>query len=197
MTRLTEQELAAKSARNRKAKAETWPDKLLIDSANELRKMLGGKSLDGDVAQAIVNDVRNPPKKPGLVAHVSKTGKVGKFKPIIPTEHQEQCRVIEWCDQHPVAKHIFAIPNGANKSPATAAKFKREGLRKGVPDLFLPVARSSYHGLFIEMKRTKGGRSSLEQSDWCHNLRVFGFEVLVCHGADKAIAMIQSYLNET
>ena len=162
MTRPTEAELAAKSARNRKAKAETW-----------------GRD---DIIKA-------------TFAQVSKAGKVGK--PIIPTEHQEQCKVIEWCDQHPLAKHIFAIPNGAKKSPAAAAKFKREGLRKGVPDLFLPVASKGFHGLFIEMKRVKGSVLSVDQGLAITQLGLNGYACFVCHGADEAIAVIQDYLKET
>ena len=191
MTRPTEAELAAKSARNRKAKAETLPHKLLIDRANELRKMLGGNPLDDDVAQEIVNDVRNP-SKPALVAQV-KNGKVGK--PIIPTEHQEQCAVIAWCDQHPIAKHIFAIPNGAHKSPATAAKFKREGLRKGVPDLFLPIPSKGYHGLFLELKRERGGAVSENQKIWLGMLSSAGYCCHIVSGSEIAIAVIQEYLD--
>lgn len=122
-------------------------------------------------------------------------GKVGKFKPLIPTEHQEQCAVIQWCDQHPIAKHIFAIPNGSNKSPAAAAKFRREGLRSGVPDLFLPVARSGYHGLFLEMKRTKNAKPSKEQEEWVNYLIYLDYLAKVCYGADEAIQAIKDYLS--
>ena len=113
----------------------------------------------------------------------------------VATEHEEQCRVIEWCNQHPVAKHIFAIPNGSYKSAASAAKFKREGLRSGVPDLFLPVARHGFHGLFVEMKRTKGSVTSKEQLAWIEFLSQQGFACLVCKGADAAIQIIEGYLS--
>ena len=138
-----------------------------------------------------------PERKPVLqVAKLDKKGKVGKFKPIIPTEHQEQTAVIQWCDQHPIAKLIFAIPNGANKSPATAAKFKREGLRKGVADLFLPVARSGFYGLFIEMKRRKGSVTSPEQVTFAAQVHKQGYCYFVCYGAENAIGVIARYLEE-
>jgi VRR-NUC domain len=119
-------------------------------------------------------------------------------KPVVrvPTEHEEQCKVIEWCDQDPIAKKIFAIPNGSHKSPATAAKFKREGLRPGVPDLFLPVARRGFHGLFIEMKRTKGSVISDDQGKWIVQLGLDGYSCWVCRGADEAISVIQDYLKQ-
>lgn len=123
-------------------------------------------------------------------------GKLQKFKPVVPSEHQEQCLVIAWCDLHPVAKHIFAIPNGSNKSVATAMKFKREGLRSGVPDLFLPVPRGGCAGLFIEMKRApgKGGTTTAAQREWANFLSK-DYACYVARGADQAIAIIKKYLD--
>lgn len=34
----------------------------------------------------------------------------------------------------------------------------------GVPDIFLPAPRGGYAGLFIEMKRRKNGRVSIDQA---------------------------------
>lgn len=123
-------------------------------------------------------------------------GKVGKFKPVILTEHQEQCLVIAWAETHPIAKHIVAVPNGANKSPAAAAKFKREGLRAGYPDLILDYASGGFYGLKIEMKRTKGGVVSPEQKKWEQILLANGYAYYTCRGADAAIKAIREYLGE-
>ena len=38
---------------------------------------------------------------------------------------------------------------------ATGGRLRAEGLKSGVPDLCLPSAHGEYHGLYIEMKRTK------------------------------------------
>ena len=157
----------------------------IIDRANKLRNMLGGESLPNKVARQII-----------AIAKVSKSGKVGKFVLPVPTEHAEQCAVIEWCNLHPIAKHIFAIPNGSHKSPAAAIKFKREGLRSGVPDLFLPVPQNGFSGLFIEMKRTKGSVISKEQLAWFELLDKNCYSCFICRGADEAIEAIKSYLNE-
>lgn len=116
-------------------------------------------------------------------------------KKAVPTESQEQIAVIKWCDTQPLAKYIFAIPNGANKSMASAAKFKREGLRKGVPDLMLPIPCNGFHGLFIELKRTKGSVTSKEQRGWIALLHQAGYAAFVCRGADEAIDRIKAYLS--
>ena len=116
----------------------------------------------------------------------------------IPTEHQSQVTVIDWCNAHahlhPALSRIFAIPNGSNKSIVAAMKFKREGLKPGVPDLFLPWQIADYGGAFIEMKR-KGGSLSDAQIEWVDWLRVeAGYVVFVCWSADEAIQCIKNYL---
>lgn len=115
---------------------------------------------------------------------------------IIPTEHEDQCAVIQRFDlkykEH--RGRLFAIPNGSYKSRAAASSFKKEGLRAGVPDLMLPVAKQGYHGLFIEMKRLKGSVTSKEQKDWHEYLSGQGYLCVVCKGAQSAIDIIDDYM---
>jgi len=117
-----------------------------------------------------------------------------------PTEHEEQCAVIDWCEiashQYPELSLIFAIPNGGQRHVGVARKLKAEGVRSGAPDLFLPVARGIYHGLFVEMKRQKGGRLSDTQKDYFPRLIQQDYKVIVCNGADEAMNGIQEYLRE-
>lgn len=53
----------------------------------------------------------------------------------------------------PGTKWMHAIPNGGERSAATAGRMKAEGVRKGVWDTFLPLPRGIHHGLYIEFKR--------------------------------------------
>lgn len=114
----------------------------------------------------------------------------------VPTEHEEQKAVIKWFDlQH--AEHrgrLLAIPNGGERNVVVAAKLKAEGVRKGVPDLLLPVARNGFHGLWIELKRTKGSGLSAEQSQWIEYLTGQGYMAVICKGADAARETISGYL---
>ena len=118
------------------------------------------------------------------------------------TEHDEQAALFAWIDllpaDHP-AHLAFAIPNGAYKSWKQAAKFKAEGLKGGVPDIFLPCARGTLHGLFLEMKRAGGVASDVSpaQRAWHDALRDQRYQVAVCYGADQAMAEITTYLNRT
>ena len=92
---------------------------------------------------------------------------------------------------------IFAIPNGGSRHKVEAMRLKMEGVRAGVPDLFLPIAANGKHGLFIEMKRSKGGRLSPQQHDWLAYLSGADYQAHCCAGFDEASACIVSYLEKS
>lgn len=112
------------------------------------------------------------------------------------TEHDEQVRLIRWCDSHsdPRLASIYSHLNGMRTSIGTARKHKLAGARKGIPDLFLPIPSRGLHGLYIEMKRSKGGTLSREQKQWIAALKSQGYEAVVCKGCDSAIETITQYL---
>jgi len=114
------------------------------------------------------------------------------------TESEEQIEFIQWCKRnmkkHPELEKIFHIPNGGSRHIATAARLKLEGVKPGVPDLFLPVARRGFHGLFIEMKRKKGGTVSKDQKQWKSWLSEEHYAVVVAKGFHSARRLIKSYL---
>ena len=106
-----------------------------------------------------------------------------------PTEHAEQVSLCGWLDaKHPDLDY-WATPNGGNRNIVTAAKMKAEGQKPGVPDLFFPALR-----LFVEMKRTKGGRLSPEQKYWFDRLPKLGYKVVMCKGAAEAVKTIEEEL---
>lgn len=115
-----------------------------------------------------------------------------------PTEDEEQAAVFQWAEyqqgHYPELALLFHIPNGGYRHPATAAKMKAIGVKPGVPDIFLPVPRKGYHGLWIEMKRRKGGRLSEEQRAWLGAMFQQGYMAVKAAGADEAIAAIVEYL---
>ncbi len=123
-----------------------------------------------------------------------------------PSEHSQQSAVFCWAalpevqKQYPQLKWMFAIPNGFYSTPGQKMKMKAEGLRSGVPDIFLPVLAYSYDkmhnyfGLFIEMKRVDKGMASYAQDEYISYLRSQGYKVEVCYGFDEARKVIISYL---
>lgn len=116
----------------------------------------------------------------------------------IPTESQEQCTLITWCEHnqhiHPELEWIMHVPNGGQRNPREAARLKREGVNPGFPDLFLPVPRKGHHGLMIEMKRKTGGVVSKDQKDWINHLTANGYRAVVCKGWEQARAELLDYL---
>lgn len=121
-----------------------------------------------------------------------------------PQESQEQIAVMRWAasmtDRHPELSLLYAIPNagglkgGFKSNVALVMQSKRMGVRSGVPDLHLPVARGGYHGLWLELKRQIGGAVSTEQRWWHGELRKQGHHVEVCPGAEPAIVALADYL---
>jgi hypothetical protein len=116
----------------------------------------------------------------------------------VPSEHAEQVALMRWArlwSAHvPELALLFAIPNGGQRHKIVAARLRAEGVQAGVPDLFLPVARRDRHGLFIELKRSAGGRLSPAQKAVNDRLRAQGYEVRVAHGWDEARVVLCAYL---
>jgi hypothetical protein len=109
----------------------------------------------------------------------------------IPTEHEEQRELVRWFRQTFQGVRIFAIANGGARSLATAGRLKAEGVSAGVPDLFIPA-----WGLWVEMKRVKGGSLSAEQKDWIAYLEGVKYWCIVGKGAEDAKAKISAFYEQ-
>ena len=112
-------------------------------------------------------------------------------------EAAEQKALIDWslrcCGRFPELKLLFHIPNGGSRNRIEAANLKRQGVKPGVPDLCLPVARGGYHGLYIEMKYGTNKTTSY-QDEWIADLTEQGYKVSVCYGFYEAAELIEQYL---
>lgn len=132
-----------------------------------------------------------------------------------PSEHEEQKIVCKYLDLLKVP--YFSIPNGfkyhgilkmiekaINKFLYQKIKIKvfrevklmkDEGMKSGVPDMFIPVAYHGKNGLFIEMK-SLSGKMSPEQKDWFVTLEKQGYKCVCCKGAAEAIKEIDNYMGK-
>ena len=108
-----------------------------------------------------------------------------------PSEHSEQAGFVTWFRDKFPATLIFAIPNGEKRAMNTAKRLKAEGVVPGVPDLFVPSWR-----LWIEMKRTQGGRLSDEQKRVIGYLERQGYSVIVARGAEDASRQVLEFIKE-
>lgn len=114
------------------------------------------------------------------------------------TEAQHQMAFIKWSQQPqirekwPELKLMYHIPNERKCTPQQGRMFRLMGVRRGVPDLHLPVARGLYHSLYIEMKRP-GERTSDDQDWWQAELMRKGNAVMTCWGWEDAVRAIEWY----
>jgi len=124
-------------------------------------------------------------------------------------EHDEQVALFFWAELNknkvPELELLLAIPNGAYHGGhwSVANRMKEEGVKKGVPDIFLPVPMTYLNegqvvgmkaGLWIEMKAGKN-KTSPDQDWWIGKLRDMGYRVEVCYSAEDAIKIIKEYLD--
>lgn len=116
----------------------------------------------------------------------------------VPSEEAEQAALMRWAaamlGEYPALNLLYHIPNGGLRSKATAGKMKAAGQKSGVPDLHLPVPKGKYHGLYIELKRQRGGTPTQEQVDWMSALNRRGYCVCWCRGWLAAAAVLVAYL---
>ncbi len=110
-------------------------------------------------------------------------------------EHDLQSLCIEWFDMAYSSLLIYAIPNGGYRPIATAKKMKKEGVRRGIPDLHLPVARGEYLTLYIETK-TQDGKVSDAQITMHALLRALGHCVIVPRTFEEFQSGVTEYLNQ-
>ena len=76
-------------------------------------------------------------------------------------EHRIQAALFKWARysaaETPVLRLMFAIPNGGARDAITGAILKAEGVKPGVPDVFLPVASGPFHASSSSSKARKAG----------------------------------------
>lgn len=127
-------------------------------------------------------------------------------KDIQPTEDSIHFALVDWLKTVPY-KNGFLIdyfhhsPNGGTSSPRQKAKFTRMNTLNGFPDLECFIAKGRYHGLYVELKREKGGIVSADQKRILGMLSEEGYAAVVCRGFDASVKSIEQYMaledNET
>lgn len=116
----------------------------------------------------------------------------------VPTEAEEQRRLFEWAaysiNRYPALRLMYAVPNGGSRNPIEARHLKEQGVKAGVPDICLPVPARHHTALYIELKRTQGGRVSEVQKKFMHELNKVGCLAVVAYGFEDARRIILEYL---
>ena len=120
------------------------------------------------------------------------------YKPPVCSEEDNQRTVVAWsrltANIKPELNLLFHIPNQRMCKVALAVRLKSLGVMSGVPDLFLPVARGRYHGLFIEMKSAKGSMSP-QQKAFCSMAIQQGYAFICCKSSKDGINALSNYID--
>ncbi len=129
---------------------------------------------------------------------VAKSPRVLTRAPAVDYEGMEQKALFSWLAiRHPVAgKLAFHVPNGGHRLKGVAAKLKGQGVKAGVSDLVLPMARGGYFGLFIEFKATPPHDAvvSPSQHSFLQGVELQGYLGIVCRGLNAAMEVIDGYM---
>ena len=128
---------------------------------------------------------------------------------VLPTEEEECAWLFNWAALtrwrgRPVSKVLVHIPNGAylGADPKTRAitmgKLKSMGLQPGVFDYIVPVPVMAQGrivpGLWLEMKRTKGGAVSDDQKEFRDSMQALGWRCEIAKGWIEAAKIIDDHL---
>lgn len=101
--------------------------------------------------------------------------------------------------RHPLAFELaYHTPNGGSRKGGAreGARLKAQGVRAGVPDVCIPIARGGYFGLYIEFKATPphDSRVSPSQKEWLKKLSDQNYKAVLCKGFDAIKAETERYL---
>lgn len=122
---------------------------------------------------------------------------MSKARQLLMQDEDAECIVLcDWLDWRKI--DYCHIPNGGKRGKAEAARFKRLGVKAGMPDylIFTPppllkneLTATGEHckGVALEMKRADGGKLSQAQKKQLAMLAKHGWYTFVAHGSDPAI----------
>ena len=114
-------------------------------------------------------------------------------------EDDHQRALFKWASFKPELETMYHVPNGGQRRQKEAARLSGLGVKPGVPDVCLPLARCGYHSLYIEMKApiVKGKpkpRVTSTQIAYLKQLKEQGHAAVVCYGWLAAKRIIELYL---
>lgn len=93
--------------------------------------------------------------------------------------------------------HTYHVPNGGQRNKKTAADLKRQGVKAGVSDLVVKLARGGWHGLYIEFKATPPHHAATAQSqrEWLALAEAEGYCAVLARGIEEAKAVLREYMS--
>jgi hypothetical protein len=117
------------------------------------------------------------------------------------TEHQIQEAIFSWFEvavnKYPDLDLAYSTASGVRMPIGLLMKCKRLGIvKKGLPDIVIPIPKGPYHSMYIELKITKSSpsRTSAEQINYVDRLNSLGHYAIVLKGFNNTVNEIEKYL---
>jgi len=132
-----------------------------------------------------------------LIFAAPKQRKSARAKPVDREGREQAALMEEIALRYPeVAELIYHVPNGGHRHKLVAIKLKAQGVRAGVLDLVLPMARGGYFGFYMEFKASPpyDAAVSSSQSAEIKKLTEQGYLAIVCRGHFDAMEHLRAYL---
>ena len=111
-------------------------------------------------------------------------------------ESWHQAQYVEWATYKGIAHFLIVSVSAGSRLKISGAHLKAQGWQKGIPDIFLAIPNKTYHGLFIELKRSKefSSKVSKEQKLMLDRLQSVGYFAIVAYGHRSAEEITERYL---
>lgn len=113
------------------------------------------------------------------------------------SEYDHQCALFDWADmnlgRYPDLVYMFSTLNGVRLPIGLAKKVKRAGMKKGVPDVWLPVPRGQFLGMVFEMK-VRGNSLTIEQAGFLNRMAAAGWATGCFYDWQDAAGAVVLYL---
>ena len=124
-------------------------------------------------------------------------GKIQRKNYLTESLIQQSC--VQWFRfQYPAYESLlFAVPNAARRSHATASRMKAEGMVSGVADLILLVPRGRFASLCIEMKTKRAGsKQGDRQKSWQQDAEAVGNKYVICKSLEDFCREVTLYMSQ-
>lgn len=163
-------------------------------NADRVREALVGKTLPHAIRNLRDLELSAPPDEKALrkTQHLERDQQIAYFDRVRGCLDQDGRAL----PHRPGADLIHAIGNENAAGRAMGVLRWLMGVKKGMPDICIPIPRGEFHALYIELKREDGVASDVrDEQRLVHNaLWVVGCNVLVAYGWRRAWAVTCDYL---
>lgn len=101
--------------------------------------------------------------------------------------------VMSWVRRHPaITPLVFHFPNEGPRTLRYGRLLREMGMRAGVADLFIAMAKHGFHGAWIELKSEVGVIKPVQRA-FLRDMNEQGYFTAVCRSIERTIEVINWY----